>query len=150
MLSRALSECLINTVRLGASAASIENPFQRLTSLWVKKRFWMSGLNLLWWSFRPSPRGLSLGQRSTAQHPLATSPPQGPAEPGLTPWPPFLQTRQTLHTLHPQPFLAAQSFYCYCGLSKGPASPQRTWLVQTASAAWHSRDLNAQASCLKL
>ena len=60
MLLRALSKCLFNTDRFGASTTSPGSLFRGLTILWVKKCFLMSSLNLPWCSFELFPGILSL------------------------------------------------------------------------------------------
>ena len=69
MLLRALSKCLLNPDRLGASTSSLGSLFSSLTTLSVKKFFLMSGLNLPWCSFEPFPCILSLDTREKSSAP---------------------------------------------------------------------------------
>jgi len=74
LLLRALSKYLLNTDGLGASTTSLESLFQCLTNLSVKKCFLMSSLNLLWHSFEPFPRVLSLDHREKTSAPPSPHP----------------------------------------------------------------------------
>jgi len=70
MLLRALSKCLLNTERVGASTASLGSLFQCLSTLLVRKCFLRPSLNLPWRSFEPFPCVLSLDTREkTSAHP---------------------------------------------------------------------------------
>lgn len=59
-LLKDLPKVTLNTTRNGASTASLENPFQCLTTLRVKNYFFMSNLNLPFFSLKLLPLVLFL------------------------------------------------------------------------------------------
>lgn len=96
MLLRALSKCLLNADRHGASATSLRSLFQGLTTLTVKEFFLMSSLILPWVCAVPTSP-VTGDQGAEANTSLCTSPPQEAAENSeVTSQPPFLQTRQPM------------------------------------------------------
>jgi len=73
-LLRALSKCLLNTDRLGASTSSPGSLFQCLSTFSVHKCFLMSRINLPWFSFEPFPCVLSLDPREKSSAPPSPHP----------------------------------------------------------------------------